>query len=140
MKSEQVTRYTARDGAVFYDPRKADEYERELDQIEPIMSRLPANEVPGGKYIQHDPATLRSIKADLFKLVVRKHGESFPEWKKWKADEVHPLSIVGRVLDDCGGPLSHAWSKLARFNFNLGREYEQPYFAMNPDKAVEMNK
>jgi hypothetical protein len=69
--------------------------------------------------------------------VLSKYGDSYPVWKQWKADEVHPASVIGRVMSGSDGPLAKAWNRLSFYNFDLGREYNQPYFANNPSEATK---
>lgn len=68
--------------------------------------------------------------------MLTKYGDSYPKWREWHADNVHPMSMVGRVLSDGTlGPLEIAWVTLARYDFLTGREYDQPYFVRNPTEA-----
>jgi len=127
--------YQAGDGTEFNVRHQCERYEAELAAVAPIMARLPKNDLPHGKCKQHDREVLLQVKRDLFALVLAKMGREFPGWRKWNADDVHPMSIVGRVLDDYGGALAKAWSRLAFFNFDNGREYDQPFYANHPDKA-----
>ena len=137
MKTETVTEYVAKDGTRFKDAILAQAYEDELTKVEPILAIIPDSKVEGGFYVQHNVAFLRTIKRRLWEVVLSKYGKSYPKWKEKDADEVSPFSMVGRVLDDCGGPIANAWGKLMRFNFDNGREYEQPYFALNPNEATK---
>lgn len=41
---------------------------------------------------------------------------------------IHPLSGVGRILDDYGGPLNKAWCRFCRIDEH-GREHQQCYYA-----------
>lgn len=134
MKS--VTTYEAIDGARFDDYRDCEKHETGLAVVNAILADLPAAEPEGETYVQHDRETLLSVKRRLFELVLAKYGDSYPLWKEFDPDKVHPMSGVGRVLDDLGGPLASAWRRLSCYNFDNGREYEQPYFALNPDEAT----
>ncbi len=137
MHSEQVTEYVAKDGTRFKRQDRCEEHEAELMLVEPILATIPKAELKHGTYIQRDREVVLQAKRDLFALVLEKHGERYPKWLKWDADDVHPHSIIGRVLDDYDGPLSGAWRRIGVFNFDLGREYDQPYFASHPDEATE---
>ncbi len=132
--------YKTSDGTRFFSSEQAVAYERELDSVAWIAARIPDSKLKHGKYKQHDRQQLLQIKRDLWPLVLAKvnAAEHYPEWLKKHPDDVHPSSGVGRVLDDTGGPVARAWQKLARFNFELGREYDQPYYANNPEKAEEV--
>lgn len=134
MKTEQITEYVAKDGKRFRSGHAAEKHEEELDAVSLVI--LPRGSPPSGKYIQHNPITLRQAKRDLFALILAKHGQQFPEWRKFDADEVHPRSIVGRVLDDSDGPLTDAWNGLSVYDFETGREYEQPYFVDHPEETT----
>jgi len=129
--------YEARDGKRFWDRTRCEQYEEELTLVEPIMARLPVRNIGDEEYWQHDKEELLSVKRDLWALVVMRFGESYPSWRNFSADQVYPDSIVGRVLDDFGGPIATAWNRLRRFNFDLCREYEQLYYAINPSKATK---
>ena len=129
MKTEQVTEFVAVDGARFKDRDRCVEYEAELAAVAPFLAMLPETDLNHGIYAQHEAEPLREAKRGLYALVVGKNQD---------ADKVHVCSTVGRVMDDSGlGPLSKAWTRLAFFNFDLGREYDQPYFANHPDEATE---
>ena len=133
MHSEQVTEFVATDGARFKQQNHCEEYEEELKLVETIT--LPKTDLKHGTYTQWGRKILLQAKRDLFALVLEKYGDSFPEWREWEPDDVHPMSVVGRVLGDHGGPLANAWSRLACFNFDNGREYDQAYFANHPAEA-----
>ena len=132
-----ISRYTCTDGTAFDSKAAATEYEAEYQSVADILKRTPRNDLRHGTYVTHDVEMLRQIRRDLWPLVLAKVNakDSFPQWLKWDADEVHPLSIVGRVLDDYGGPVAKAWSRLARFCFDTGREFDQPYFVTHPNEA-----
>jgi len=76
------------------------------------------------------------VKRELFALLVEEYGKTYPIWRELNADDVHPMSYVGRVIDDCGGPLAKAWRMLADYDFSTGRKYSQPYFALQPNEAT----
>ncbi len=129
--------HVARDGAAFSHMADAIEYEKELNMVDAIMSQLPKPKVPSGKYYQHDKNVLDRVRREIFALVVAKHGDAFPKWKTWNYKEVHPSSVVGRVLSEIRSPLSDAWWRFMCINFDLSREYQQPFFAANPGPAQE---
>jgi hypothetical protein len=135
MESICVTQYKAFDGTVFTNQKDCLDYEVEFDKVKAILQRIPSVKVQGQNYVQFDKNFLLQIKRDLFNIVLEYYGDSYPKWRKFNPDEVHPLSVVGRILDDCGGPINNAWSKLSFFNFELGRKYEQPYYALHPEEA-----
>jgi hypothetical protein len=128
-----ITAYQASDGTKFFDAAQCERHEAELRLLAEIQ--IPNSKLGHGKYKQHDRVALLSIKRRLWAVILERYGDSFPEWRKWNADQVHPMSIVGRVMSDSDGPIANAWSQLSRFNFELGREYDQPYFANHPEEA-----
>lgn len=138
IRETPVVQYICSDGTTFYYKGRAEDYEAEYLSVLPIRNRIPRTALKHGTYVQHDAQTLRQIRRDLWPLVLEKVNASVRHkaWLEWNPDEVHPMSGVGRVLSDCGGPVAKAWADLARFDLDTGREYDQPYFSLNPDKAV----
>jgi hypothetical protein len=137
MNIEQVTEYVACDGERFRDRAMCEKHEAMVLRINPIMDRLPKTHLEVGTYLQHDREVLRQVKRNLFAIAMEEFGDRYPKWKAFDADTVHPLSIVGRVLDDSGGPMNSAWARLACFDFDSGREYDQPYYVTHPGEAKE---
>jgi hypothetical protein len=136
-KIQIVAKYATTDGQTFDTEEQADKHEDLLAKLEPIMCMLPNNKPKAHEYIQHNVEFLKTIKRRLFKLIAEEYKEAYPAWSTLDPDIVEPAtSIVGRILDDGRSPLSLAWAKLSRFNFRLGRECEQPFFAINPREAT----
>lgn len=133
-----VTQYTCSDGQKFLSRSSAEQYESEYQQVLPILNRIPNTSLRHGTYVTHDLESLKQIKRDLWPLVLMKvnAAENYMTWLGWNPDDVHPLSIVGRVMDDMGGPISVAWRRLAVFCFEIGREFDQPYFVNHQSEAV----
>ncbi len=129
-----IESYEAIDGTKFFNRGQCERYESELRLVSEI--KIPNSKLWHGTYKQHDRQSLLAIKRAVFALVLQKFGDSYPEWRKWDADDVHQMSIVGRVVSEGSGPITNAWNQLGRFNFDLGREYDQPYFALHPDEAT----
>ncbi len=51
-------------------------------------------------------------------------------------EEVHPSNIASRFIDDSDcTPLKSAWWRLQCIDDKY-REFNQPFYALNPDKAV----
>ena len=141
MREETIKQYTSIDGHKFLDRNACQRYENELEQIQPILNELNrCDNIKANEYIQHDINDLLLIKRKIFTLVQHLYKDSFPHWLEWNGDDVHPMSIVGRVLDDNGGPIAKAWRQLSNYNFDLGREYQQPYFALHPEEATKCIK
>ncbi len=138
MAITSIPGYTTSDGSRFFSYEQAEAYEREWNSVAWIVARIPDSKLKHGTYKQHDHQKLLQIKRDLWPLVLAKVNARghYQEWLKLNPDDVHP-SGVSRVLGDTEGPIARAWESLTRFNFELGREYDQPYFANNPEKAEE---
>jgi hypothetical protein len=45
------------------------------------------------------------------------------------------MSFAGRLASEGPECFGRAWNRLGAINWETFREYDQPYFAMNPDKA-----
>ena len=136
MKIESVVEFVAADGQRFRDEAACLAYEAEKRLIDAIMAPLPTRDIPAGQYVQHDREVLFGVRRQLWESIRERYGKDYPRWLTWDADGIHSMSVVGRVLDDCeNGPLGKAWRRLAKFNFDLCREYQQSYYALNPDKA-----
>lgn len=140
MKTITRTLYIANDGTEFLSEQKCREYESEKAKLDAIFKGIPQWPDKHGSFVVVPRITLLNARRELWKLVLKEYGDSWPQWKTWDADEVHPMSVVGRVLDDCGGLIAKAWSKMRSWDFEKGRIYDQPYFASHPDEALELNE
>jgi hypothetical protein len=45
------------------------------------------------------------------------------------------MSFAGRLASEGPDCFARAWNRLCSINWDNFREYDQPYFAMNPDEA-----
>jgi len=141
----KITQYKTKDGTVFSAKAKADKHEKLCDEINAAMK--PLGPLPkdgrhkftdcdfvGGKgYLSHNPSVVLQVRIGLVKIAGRFHG-----WfKQHKAEDIHSHSVAGRYLSD-GGPsvLYTAWSRLMCID-DQGREWGQPYFALNPNKGKQ---
>ncbi len=136
---QTIQKWQARDGAEFNSEEKCLAYEALLSQCESIMAPFgtrprDAEFANGSGFIQHDLSDFTHAKGELVKLL----AERAPMYDYTSHDPatIHPMSIVGRIFDDTGGPMSKAWSRLACFD-PQGREWGQPYFALNPEKGTQ---
>lgn len=134
LRTENVTYYVANDGTRFTSPKKCQEHETLSATVALAMFYLP--ELPKSGFIQLEREQLFNVRRQLWKLVLDKYGDSYPEWRKHNADDVHPMCGVGRVLSDGNsGPIEKAWARLGAVNFDNCRLYSQPFYALNPDKC-----
>jgi len=138
-----VTRYQANDGAIFKTEADALKRDSIIEQVKEAMRFLP--ELPkdkncdfanGAGYYQHDPKDI--VKTKKLLLEVFKSNGFADHWTGLKNAEceewqVHP-SFFLRMLDGGCAPLEFAYSRLYKID-ELGREFGQPFYANNPDKA-----
>lgn len=134
----QITKYKTTDGTLFDYEADALGHEEQYLAVKPILDQMPMPKLAHGQHVKVGKELLMQIRRDLWHVVLRFYGESRPKWKEWNADEVHPASIVGRVLDDYGGAVAEAWSRLLRFNFEHGTIHDQPYFASHFSESKEV--
>ncbi len=139
MKSQLI--YIADDDTRFDREFECLKHEALGKKVTEIMAKLPS--LPsdggcafenGGGYIQHDPDTFLLARKQL--LVLAKEVSSH-KWIQQSIDNesAHP-SYVARILDDYQTPIRKAWHRIyCTTNF---REYGQPYFAINPEKAKDI--
>ena len=136
-----IMKYQASDDCEFNTEKQCAEYELLIVNIANIMSALPSRPIDSSfsngdmGYIQHDKTTLRLVQVELLELM-KEHIDH--DWIQQTIDDetVHP-SYVGRLLSDYGiSPLDKAWHRFHCID-NLSREWGQPYYAMNPDKAKQ---
>lgn len=128
-----ITLYQAVDGSNW--PTEADALRRDqlcaevseaMAILGPTTDRRHSN---GQAFIQHRAEDVLAAKrriVELCALHVDHKVFSHP------AERIHVRGLAGRILDHAGGPLSVAWGRLARID-DFAREWEQQYFAMNPN-------
>lgn len=126
-----LTKYQANDGSEWDTAEEAQKRDELHAKVEAAMA--PLGDVPeavekGKGWLQHDMETVNVAK-DRILDICREEGfnKHFPAFNNPGRD-CHPLSIIGRVLNDNGGPLDRAWSRFARID-EQGREHQQCYFA-----------
>lgn len=79
---------------------------------------------------------VRQPRADGVKqAVVVICRQLYPSQSIFREEIVHPMSYAGRFLSDVGGPLGRIWWRFCCMH--EGWEYQQPYYALNPDKFKE---
>ncbi len=127
-----ITKYVSTDGVEWSDAASAtirDELNAEVMAIEATLGRPPEC----GKRTCIDAAAW--VKAKL--AVVEICRRLWPGEKVFQhaAADIHPMSYAGRFLDDVGGPVRRVWHRFMCANGDF--EYDQPFFAMNPDKFEE---
>ena len=140
-----ITMYEAHDGTRFNTSEAATQHEQLISVVGDAMATLPdppdqfGNDTLG--YWQQNPTLVMEARVRLVQLAAaigvghnwfREHLE-----KGGKPEELHPLGYAGRIMSECGpAPLKRAWSRLSRID-DQGREWEQPFFAINPEKGCQ---
>ena len=141
---EKVIRYKANDGSEWDSagPCEArDEMIREVDDAMKLLKPTP-DECNWKGYVQQCRFSVARCKADLYEVAKQEgvlkwwidsqkndHGKNDVQL----INEVHP-SWFGRMLDGGHAPLSDAYHRLCCIDSEF-REWNQPYFANNPQDA-----
>lgn len=134
---ERIMKYLAADGSEWREFAQAQRREELVDEVNAAMAGLPDIEVQSDEYYQHDREVLFDARRKLFELAKREHLQSYPAILQANADDVHPMSGVGRILSDCNGPIPQAWNRFGRICFETFREYDQPYRVSHPSTATK---
>lgn len=137
--SSTVIRYRSEDGSEWKSEVEAIKQDTLLLKIQIAM--FPLGDVPidvkdGKGWLQHDLSVVNKAKQGILDLCKEEgFSEDWPQFNE-PADKVHPLSIVGRILDDSGGLLSDAWRRFGRIDVD-GREHQQCYYAYTSEPEPE---
>lgn len=128
---EKITKYKTTDGTEFTELVKAEEHEQLLLQIDRVMAPLgdTPKEVKDGKgWVHHDLERVFDAREGILEICrARGYAKHYPAFNT-HGKNTHPMSIIGRVLNDGGGPLDKAWGRFCRID-EQGREHQQPYYA-----------
>lgn len=128
---ETITKYRATDGSEW--ASAADCAGRDLLdlKVKTLEQELGPGVSRGRRKV--DPALVAKVKADVVAIC----REKWPNEAifKYEAAKIHPMSYAGRFLSEVGGPLNRLWYRFSCINGEW--EYEQPFYAINPDKFVE---
>lgn len=134
MKAIHITKYETSDGRQFDSPQDAESHETLTLRVREIMRPLdiPAaiqEKIDAHKgYYQHDIESVYAAREGILAICrEEKMDEHYPAFKH-HGREVHPLSIVGRILDDHGGALNDGWRRFAKID-PQGREWQQCFYA-----------
>jgi hypothetical protein len=141
--AREITIYEAHDGTRFDTLERATQHEQLIAVVADAMAPLP--DPPDGEfgnerrgYWPHDPDAVTAAKVRLVELAAALNvGQGWFKEHLHEAADIHPSSYAGRVMSECGpAPLDRAWRRLSRID-DRGREWEQPYFALNPSKGCQ---
>ena len=125
---KQIIKYQAADNKIFDTEEECVKYEKVLVKVTDFLKQFPNSDnydISCGKgYIQHKKGTYKEIETKLVKLANDWFDEKFKFF-------CYPLA---RLIDDsnmkCLNLLSYKLMCI-----NKDKEYEQPYYANNPDKC-----
>ena len=87
----------------------------------------------GGGYRQHRLIDVLKAKTSFIDIAKREVPHKI--WNN-KAEDIHPMSFAGRLLDDCSPTLYEAWHRFMCID-DTGKEWGQPYYALNPEKGTQ---
>ena len=107
-----------------------------VDAVMAPLGDVPQHVKDGKGWLQHNLETVNKAKDGILDLC-RDAGldDDFPAFRN-KGRDCHPLSIIGRILNDRGGPLDKAWNRFCRID-TQGREHQQPFFAYTNGPLAE---
>ena len=130
--AKALIKYQAADGCLFDDQESAERRDKLCARLRELEDFLGPRVNGANLRRKHSPQTLRTFRERLVNIC----RELFPTEAVFKHDaqEIHPMSFAGRFIDDAGPRvLGMTWQRLACIDAD-GFEYEQPFFALNPDK------
>lgn len=133
-----VTKYVSDDGVEHSTPERCHSYDGMFHAVQGSLSALPdVPDLESSQYYQHDRENCLQAKRQLF-AIAKNEFHWCPEAFIYGADNTHPRSLVGRLIDDSGiRCLQRAWGRMCCIDWDTFREYQQPYFAAHPNEATE---
>lgn len=142
-----ITKYRSEDGSEFSTKDKAIERDKLIVDVKSIMAKLKPvpPECNWDGYVQQEPSVIQEVKERLFEIADREGilkwwiDDQFSKHGKTHSDLITQChaSWFSRMLDGGNAPLSNAYDRLCLIDENL-REWNQPYFALNPDKGEQI--
>lgn len=130
-----LTIYEADDGTRF--DKAEDAYRRDKlhAEVRAIEETLPPRPDASDERVEVASSIVWAAKSATVHLCRRE----YPTQKvfQYPPEQIHPHSFAGRFLDDQRNPLTRIW-----YWFQCERDgwlYNQPFFALNPDKFTPRN-
>lgn len=138
-----IKRYQAVDDSEWETAEEAEARDRMVADVTDALSELKPtpDECNWNGYVQQDPDAIQRCREKLH-AIANAEGvlkwwidDQKQSWGKTDADIIalHP-TWQGRMLDGGHVPLSRAYSRLCAID-EEGREWNQPYYAVNPEKG-----
>ena len=127
-----ITLYESTDGSKWKTEAEAIQRDSLDAEVRAIEAQLPERPKSGQRI-----AVSIAVVNDCKRAVIELCRREFPNEPVFKhpPEKIHQMSFAGRFLDDVTGPLDRVWRWFCCEKD--GWLYEQPYFALNPDKFEE---
>ncbi len=126
-----LLKYKSDDGIEFNTQFECERHERLVLEIQGALAPLgPKVKLGDGLFKQHDPANVRKASEAVLAIIKRE----YPEMNKFTFDTCAPdnpsvwHTYLGRFVSDTN--LWRFTQRLMCINQHTGREYEQPYYAV----------
>ena len=141
---QAIQKYRADDGAEFDSEKKCIAHEELCAEIAKVMATLPKRPNDDGctfsnghGYLQHSAEQFWPAREALLRI----GNKLFPhKWfDKSIADRSVNSSWAARLIGEASAPLCRAWERISCVDGQL-REWGQPYYANNPNEAVEQHE
>lgn len=133
-----ITKFVADDGTEFPEEAKAEAHDKLIKRVELVMR--PMGKIiedyncdfsNGSGYIQHDISTVFDVRVALLEIANSIYHH------KWLLDAKSHPSWAGRIISECCPNVVYgAWPRICCVDVK-GREWGQPFFALNPDKGTQ---
>lgn len=140
---KRIVKYQADDGTEWPEAEAAQKRDQLIADVRDATAGVlkPRPEISHFRgYVRQDPARVLQYKAALLRLAHRELPNLVTEADAANPAGMHNNSIIIRYLDDCGReakPIAQAWWRLQCID-EEGREWEQPYYALNPGKGEQV--
>jgi len=141
-----ILKYIANDNSEWDTPEKAETRDFLIERVNGIMAPLFVSDAvqrnleANKGYWQHDLDAVYAAREGIMQICRERGYEGHYPCFKHHGREVHPLSVVGRILSETDEPLARAWNRFMRID-DQGREWQQCYLAYTatPTDAVCLN-
>ncbi len=129
-----ITMYEANDGAIFHTSEAALLRDAVVSRYAETTRPLgPERKLETNDYVQHDPATVAKARASFLRAALSDRTNGREDCiRRAEAGETLAQTMIDRILD--GDPESRVWSRFCCIDAE-GREWQQPYFAINGNPA-----
>ena len=136
---EIVKMFVAKDDLEFDNQHDCEEYERLIQEVDDAMSCISRKVyLNSGRYIQWTLEKCNLAKKNLLCIIRRLHARDFPNVFSHDDEKIHPLGVLGRIMDDMhhGDCIGRAWRRMGNIDWKTGREYDRAYFVLHPEETA----